>query len=106
MAGFRLVEAGIAGGGPLTLPTVYATTDDARQAAEAMLEALEDRPHRRPFAYRIVDVETGELVDTVRPPSDWDPDPFPPGLWDTGPGDGPAAGSPLAEAEPPPPAPQ
>lgn len=97
MAGFRLVEAGVAGGGPLTLSRVYDTVDEACTVAERMLDALERYPHRRPYAYRVVDVDTGELVTTIRPDGDrdWDPDPFAgalgsPGLWDTGPETGPA----------------
>ena len=78
MTGFRLVEAGVSGGGPLTVVTVYATTDEARAVAERVLDQLADRPHRRPWAYRIVDIETGELVDTVWPPSVYNPDPFSP----------------------------
>lgn len=76
MTGFRLVEAGVSGGGPLTVVTVYATTDEARAVAERVLDQLAGRPHRRPWAYRIVDIETGELVDTVWPPSVYNPDPF------------------------------
>lgn len=90
MAGFRLVEAGVAGGGPLTLSRVYDTVDEACTVAERMLDALERYPHRRPYAYQVRDVVSGELVTTIRPDSKWDPDPFAPD-WLPGDTAGPAA---------------
>lgn len=77
MSGFRLVEAGVPGGGPLHVPMIYDDVDTARAVAEAIMEALVDRPHRRPFGYMVVDVETGEIVTRVRADSVHDPDPFP-----------------------------
>ena len=64
MAGFQLWEAGIAAGGPLLLSrrSMFDSVDDAKAAAERMLDALERYPHRRPYAYWIVDVDTGERV--------------------------------------------
>jgi hypothetical protein len=69
MSRFRLREYGVTGG-PVTLPRVYATVDEACTVAERILELLAPKPHRRPHMVQVIDVWTGEIVTRVTPYTD------------------------------------
>lgn len=74
MSAFRLVEHGGGPGGPRTLAGVYDNVDAACTVAERLLEALADRPHRRPYLIQVVDLWTREIVTRVTPYTERDGD--------------------------------